>query len=313
MPSQCSSAAFRVISSQRLHNGTPNSARAARLFCHSPTRRILGLCRPSPSRRCFPGDPCWPSADELDRLNASLVGNLVSTNPIGSVCPKTTHFTPYNCQKCSELRSHWPIPAIHYEDPTSPMAAWWANFSCSPFSPASDLCTIDLLAHYTANVTSAADVQKVIEFTTRHNIRLAIRNTGHDYLGRSTAPAPSRFGCTTLNSPSTGQSTLPLGIPAQPCGSALAFKATKLKMPLTEQDPVMSSCLDTLPTSASQEDTHRVVGMARWHRNTALRLTRFSSGRLLRRQARFLLHPRSRMQISTGRLVVEAEEPIQLP
>jgi FAD/FMN-containing dehydrogenase len=42
------------------------------------------------------------------------------------------------------------------------------------------------LAQYAANVTSAADVKEVLKFAKSHNIRLVIRNTGHDYLGRST-------------------------------------------------------------------------------------------------------------------------------
>lgn len=42
------------------------------------------------------------------------------------------------------------------------------------------------LPHYAANVTSAEDVRKVLDFTQRRNIRLVIRNTGHDYIGKST-------------------------------------------------------------------------------------------------------------------------------
>jgi FAD/FMN-containing dehydrogenase len=36
------------------------------------------------------------------------------------------------------------------------------------------------------NATDATHVQKTIHFAARHNIRLVIRNTGHDLLGRST-------------------------------------------------------------------------------------------------------------------------------
>jgi FAD/FMN-containing dehydrogenase len=67
------------------------------------------------------------------------------------------------------------------------MAAYWANFLARRFCRRMTSARLSL-APYTVNVTSAADVQKVIEFTTRHNIRLSNQNTGHDYLGRSTAP-----------------------------------------------------------------------------------------------------------------------------
>ncbi|KAL4748733.1 hypothetical protein BDW72DRAFT_205344 [Aspergillus terricola var. indicus] len=157
-------------------------------FAVLPLAFLLGRKPPSSSCRCFPDDPCWPSPEEWEKLNASLFGNLIPTVPIGSVCYTDISFARYSSQECAELKSHWPIPATHYQHPSSPMAAWWANFSCSPFTAASSDCTLGPLARYTANVTSAADIQKVIQFTNQHNIRLAIRNTGHDYLGRSTAP-----------------------------------------------------------------------------------------------------------------------------
>ncbi|KAL4899953.1 hypothetical protein BDW74DRAFT_188831 [Aspergillus multicolor] len=154
-------------------------------FAILPPAFYLGRARLSPSCRCFPGEPCWPSPEQWDNLNASLSGNLIATVPIGSVCHTNTSFAPYSSRRCAELQSYWSIPATHYQDPSSPMAAWWANFSCSPFTAG---CTLGPLAHYTANVTCASDIREVLDFTTRHNIRLSIRNTGHDYLGKSTAP-----------------------------------------------------------------------------------------------------------------------------
>ncbi|KAF9559407.1 hypothetical protein EC968_006616 [Mortierella alpina] len=40
---------------------------------------------------------------------------------------------------------------------------------------------------YTVNATTIEHVQETVRFAAEHNIRLAIKNTGHDYLGRSTA------------------------------------------------------------------------------------------------------------------------------
>ncbi|KAL3495027.1 hypothetical protein BJX62DRAFT_222812 [Aspergillus germanicus] len=132
-------------------------------FAILPLAVYLRLNSPLIFSRCFPDDPCWlgldpcwPSVDAWEQLNALLAGHLISS------------------EKCSELRTRWSIPVTQYEE---------------PFLQAGDECTIGPLAHYTANVTSATDVQKVIEFTTRHNIRPSIRNTGDDYLGRSTAPS----------------------------------------------------------------------------------------------------------------------------
>ncbi|KAB8207779.1 hypothetical protein BDV34DRAFT_234146 [Aspergillus parasiticus] len=49
------------------------------------------------------------------------------------------------------------------------------------------------LARYAVNVTSTTDVQKVLYLTDKRNIRLAIRNTGYDYLGKSPGPAAVAF------------------------------------------------------------------------------------------------------------------------
>ncbi|KAF9369063.1 hypothetical protein CPC16_004824, partial [Podila verticillata] len=41
---------------------------------------------------------------------------------------------------------------------------------------------------FTVNASTATDIQETVRFAAKHNIRLVIKNTGHDMLGRSTAP-----------------------------------------------------------------------------------------------------------------------------
>jgi FAD/FMN-containing dehydrogenase len=66
------------------------------------------------------------------------------------------------------------------------MSPFWLNNSCNPFlSSASDTCTLDNVASYAINITDAATVTAGIKFAQQKNIRLSIKNTGHDYLGRS--------------------------------------------------------------------------------------------------------------------------------
>ena len=49
------------------------------------------------------------------------------------------------------------------------------------------------LARYAVNVASTTDVQKVLYLTDKRNIRLAIRNTGYDFMGKSPGPAAVAF------------------------------------------------------------------------------------------------------------------------
>ena len=67
------------------------------------------------------------------------------------------------------------------------MTAWFANFSCDPFLPDTP-CTIGALQRYAVNVSGAEDIRATLQFAQQNNIRVVIRNTGHDYLGKSTAP-----------------------------------------------------------------------------------------------------------------------------
>jgi FAD/FMN-containing dehydrogenase len=70
--------------------------------------------------------------------------------------------------------------------PSSIMAPLFANQSCDPFTAREVPCTLGNYAAYTVNVSKSKDVVAALNFAKQHDIRVVIRNTGHDYLGRST-------------------------------------------------------------------------------------------------------------------------------
>ncbi|KAJ5754149.1 uncharacterized protein N7511_008302, partial [Penicillium nucicola] len=142
--------------------------------------------RPSPPLcRCMPQDPCWPSDSKWDQFNKSIDGRLISATPIASPC-HINPFAPYNETQCAQLRSDWGFPETHYKTSSSIMASTFTYNSCNPFSPKDAPCTSGNYIQYAVNATDARDVERSIQFATRHNIRLVIRNTGHDLLGKST-------------------------------------------------------------------------------------------------------------------------------
>jgi FAD binding domain/Berberine and berberine like len=71
------------------------------------------------------------------------------------------------------------------QDPVSVQALYWQNNSCSPFTSPNSSCTLGNLASYTINISSPADVVAGFQFAKENNIRLSVKNTGHDYIGRS--------------------------------------------------------------------------------------------------------------------------------
>jgi hypothetical protein len=135
--------------------------------------------------RCFPGDSCWPTADQWDEFNKTLGGKLIATIPIASACHLDA-FESYNAQKCADLQSIWGFPETHYTTSSSVMTPFFANASCDPYLPKSARCVIGTYVQYAVNASSASDYQNTIAFTKENNIRLVIRNTGHDYNGKST-------------------------------------------------------------------------------------------------------------------------------
>lgn len=65
------------------------------------------------------------------------------------------------------------------------MVPYWLNDSCSPFSGPNSPCTLGNMASYAIDVDSAATVAAGLKFAQERNVRLSIKNTGHDYIGRS--------------------------------------------------------------------------------------------------------------------------------
>ncbi|KAL4922780.1 hypothetical protein BDW62DRAFT_196784 [Aspergillus aurantiobrunneus] len=148
---------------------------------------LTGLLALSPANadlacRCMPGDDCWPSPSTWLQFNESVDGRLIATVPLGTPC----HGDTYNAAECDALSAEWTQPDLHYKTSSSIMAPFFANGSCDPFHPVDKPCTLDNYIVYAVNASKPDHVSKTIQFATEHNIRFVVRNTGHDYNGKST-------------------------------------------------------------------------------------------------------------------------------
>lgn len=106
----------------------------------------------------------------------------MATVPLGAPC----HAPNFNNATCEALKSKWQAEEIHYTSSSSVMAPFFANRSCDPFQPEQSPCELGNYVRYAVNVSGPLDIQRTIAFAALKNIRLVVRNTGHDYLGRST-------------------------------------------------------------------------------------------------------------------------------
>lgn len=57
---------------------------------------------------------------------------------------------------------------------------WQQNQTCDPYTPPERPCELGNYASYSVNVSSAADVAAGIRFAKERNVRLVIKNTGHE-------------------------------------------------------------------------------------------------------------------------------------
>ncbi|KAF2087336.1 FAD-binding domain-containing protein, partial [Saccharata proteae CBS 121410] len=143
---------------------------------------------------CLPSEPCWPSPRKWAQFNSSVDGKLVTTKPWASSCYDVSgHYDPEHCQVVEaaygddEARSSIYGATQNIQWETCGQAQCLVR-TLNPQSPPIDgECSLGSLSAYHVNATTANDVQKTLIFANDNNIRLSIKNSGHDYMGRSVA------------------------------------------------------------------------------------------------------------------------------
>ncbi|KAI1170389.1 hypothetical protein F4777DRAFT_569286 [Nemania sp. FL0916] len=135
----------------------------------------------SNSCRCIPGDRCWPSLDDWASFNKTVKGRLISTVPVAHVC----HAPQYDEAACSTIKATWTSPEAHIFAPGDFVAPYFQNQTCDPYTPTDKPCTLGNYPPYSVKVTGAEDIISSLKFVRKHNIRLVIKNTGQDFLGKS--------------------------------------------------------------------------------------------------------------------------------
>lgn len=139
--------------------------------------------------RCRPSEPCWPSNSQWAALNASIDGNLHAVRPVGAVC----HEGAFDAAACDAVTANSNNSVWRTSEPG---AVQWQNWearpekgeSCYVGSSREIPCGQGRVSLYSAAVQKAEHIQAVVRFANKQDIRLAIKNTGHCFLGRSSAP-----------------------------------------------------------------------------------------------------------------------------
>ncbi|KAK0727702.1 hypothetical protein B0T26DRAFT_847456 [Lasiosphaeria miniovina] len=142
------------------------------------------------SCKCYLGDACWPGKQQWDALNATLTGNLRVDVPPGAPCYNLFqgplgNVTTYNAAQCANVTAGFGTEQYQIELPAAGLWTYFTNDTCRPTTNPSDTCTLGYYPVLVITATTVGHIQAGINFARENNLRLIIRNTGHDFLGRS--------------------------------------------------------------------------------------------------------------------------------
>ncbi|KAH8632196.1 hypothetical protein IG631_13879 [Alternaria alternata] len=136
----------------------------------------------SGSCKIIPRDVEWPSEDAWASFNNTLGGALLKPKPLASVCYAGEG---YSAVKCDQLKGSWAGMNLHSDDPASILSQWASGNTCTPTSQPDSNCTQGGWPEYVIKATTVRHIQLAVNFARNQNIRLVIKNSGHDFNGKS--------------------------------------------------------------------------------------------------------------------------------
>ncbi|KAF2195140.1 FAD-binding domain-containing protein [Zopfia rhizophila CBS 207.26] len=150
----------------------------------APLRYIYRRQNATEFCKIFPGDKEWPSEAEWAKLNETIGGALIRPVPHAAVCHES--WPQYDAEACQELINTWGNYEMRVKHPTDIIYQYFQGTSCEPSTNPSTPCTRGGTPEYVVNVSSAAQISSAIKFAKEKNVRLVVKNTGHDVSGKST-------------------------------------------------------------------------------------------------------------------------------
>ncbi|KAI8969352.1 hypothetical protein BDF20DRAFT_991129 [Mycotypha africana] len=151
---------------------------------------------------------CWPSIEEWNELNRTVHGNLLAVVPAAQSCYPSTN---YNAEECNAYRqvfrnevireayvgamqyTNWESCGKHDRCALPPLLTFDASSNINDTVRLFDeqpqlICRQGALPRYALNSALPSDIATVIRFAQERHIALNIKNTGHDFSGKSTSP-----------------------------------------------------------------------------------------------------------------------------
>ena len=140
--------------------------------------------------RCLYAQPCWPNENEFAKLASQLSQPLLHPLPPASACYPTS--APSS--NCSVVFANYMDGNWRSDQPGAMQNTNFESFifhndtisACYLNTSLGIPCRQGSVPPVGVDARSASDVQAAVNFARRHNLKVVVKNTGHDYLGRST-------------------------------------------------------------------------------------------------------------------------------
>ncbi|KAH9886538.1 FAD binding domain-containing protein [Xylariomycetidae sp. FL2044] len=138
-----------------------------------------------PECKASPDSPLWPPESEWALLGASLGADaLLKPVPPAAACYPGPD---QDAARCAFLVQDTSSNRFYIDDPLTVLTEWPEGDTCyaTLTPPANVTCTQGGFPVYVVNVSSVRQVQMAVNFARNRDLRLVVKNTGHDFVGRS--------------------------------------------------------------------------------------------------------------------------------
>ncbi|KAJ6561924.1 hypothetical protein B0H19DRAFT_1143029 [Mycena capillaripes] len=175
----------------------------------------------------FPGSRATVTFDDWRDLNATVGGRLLKGIPFSSPCfsIRDGHPMTPNPTACDAVRNGYDDELLRSNISGAYMITQWETCQSSaqqclldyldPENSSPSLppqtCSSGSIPGYFIDVRSASDVVAALNFSRKTSVPLVIKNTGHDYKGRSSAPGSLALWTHNLKNISYNASFIPEG------------------------------------------------------------------------------------------------------
>ncbi|KAG8699106.1 hypothetical protein FRC09_006834, partial [Ceratobasidium sp. 395] len=163
---------------------------------------------------CTAGDSCWPSSSTWSAFNESIGGRLVAPRPPAWSC----HDPNYDEAACADVKSHWADSFWRANQTGAMQGLAWESPGCDIESPRNVTCDQGFIPTYSVAAVGADDISKAVKFASKNSVKLVVKNTGHDYLGRSSGAGTLSVWTHRLKDINFTDSFVPSGCPGNDAG-----------------------------------------------------------------------------------------------